>query len=154
MRAGHSRQAATALEPLTGVRRISIFYGLGLAAGALLLRWLEYTWTVRMLSTELYVLAVALAFAGLGLALGLSFGARPPATFETNRRVLEYLGISERERQVLALVAAGLSNREIAARLFVSPNTVKTHLSHLYGKLEVTRRTEAVRKARELRLIP
>ena len=77
-----------------------------------------------------------------------------PAPFEKNARALGYLGISEREYEVLELLAAGHSNREMAERLYVSPNTIKTHLAHLYEKLEVSRRTQAVRKARSLRLIP
>lgn len=135
--------------------RAAIAYGSSLAAGAFLLRWLEYHHTLRMLSTEIYVVAIAIAFTALGLWVGRRLTAGPtPVPFERNEKVLRYLGISEREQQVLALLAAGLSNREIAERLFVSANTVKTHLAHLYVKLEVSRRTQAVRKARELRLIP
>jgi ATP/maltotriose-dependent transcriptional regulator MalT len=68
-------------------------------------------------------------------------------------QALGYLGVSDREYEVLTLLADGLSNREIAERLFVSPNTVKTHLAHLYEKLAVSRRTQAISKAKELRLI-
>lgn len=137
------------------MKKTAILYGLSLAAGALLLRWLEYTHALRALSTEIYLVAVALAFAALGLWLGRRLAARrPPLPFEENREALRYLGVSAREQEVLALLAVGFSNREIAERLFVSPNTVKTHLAHLYGKLGASRRTEAVRKARELRLIP
>ena len=64
------------------------------------------------------------------------------------------LGITQREEQVLALLAAGKSNKEIAQKLGVSPNTVKTQIASLYQKLEVQRRTQAVQKARELALIP
>jgi ATP/maltotriose-dependent transcriptional regulator MalT len=64
------------------------------------------------------------------------------------------LGISDREFEVLELLAAGRSNKEISARLNVSPNTVKTHLANLYGKLEVKRRTEAILRARELGMLP
>ncbi len=75
------------------------------------------------------------------------------AEFQRNEEALSYLGISEREYDVLLLLAEGLSNKEIAESLFVSLNTVKTHLNNLYSKLEVSRRTQAVQKARELRLI-
>jgi ATP/maltotriose-dependent transcriptional regulator MalT len=70
-----------------------------------------------------------------------------------NTRVVETLGISPRELEVLDLLAAGRSNKEIARRLDVSPNTVKTHLANLYEKLEVRRRTEAILRARELGMI-
>lgn len=135
--------------------RTALIYGSSLAAGALLLRWLEYTYMLRMLSAEVYVVAIAVTFTALGLWVGRRLTVHAaPARFEKNEKALGYLGISEREQQVLGLLAAGLSNREIAERLFVSANTVKTHLAHLYEKLEVSRRTQAVRKARELRLIP
>lgn len=134
--------------------RTAIIYGSSLATGALLLRWLEYTYTLRILSAEIYAVAIALAFSALGLWVGRRLTAPKAEPFEKNDNALRYLGISEREYQVLALLAAGFSNREIGDKLFVSPNTVKTHLAHLYAKLEVSRRTQAVRKGRELRLIP
>jgi ATP/maltotriose-dependent transcriptional regulator MalT len=68
--------------------------------------------------------------------------------------VQETLGISSRELEVLALLAAGASNKEIARRLEVSPNTVKTHVTKLFAKLEASRRTEAIQRARELGIIP
>lgn len=132
-----------------------LVYGLGVAAAAFGLQWLEYRYAVRMLSTEIYVALIAALFTLLGIWVGHRLTRRrPPAPFERNAQALEYLGITDRELQVLELVAEGHSNREIARRLFVSPNTVKTHLAHLYEKLDVSRRTQAVRKARSLRLIP
>lgn len=137
------------------VKRTAVIYGLSLAAGAFALRWLEYQYTVRLFSTEAYVALVAAAFTVLGLWLGRRLTSRPqPAPFEKNRQALEYLGVSDREYEVLVLLAAGLSNREISERLFISPNTVKTHLAHLYDKLAVSRRTQAISKARSLKLIP
>jgi ATP/maltotriose-dependent transcriptional regulator MalT len=67
---------------------------------------------------------------------------------------LERFGISKREHEVLELMSQGLSNKEIADKLFVSTNTIKTHSSNLFMKLEVRRRTEAVRRGKELRLLP
>jgi RNA polymerase sigma factor (sigma-70 family) len=69
-------------------------------------------------------------------------------------RAQSSLGITERERQVLQLLADGRSNKEIAAQLGVSPNTVKTHVARLFEKLQVGRRTEAIQLARELGLVP
>jgi ATP/maltotriose-dependent transcriptional regulator MalT len=74
--------------------------------------------------------------------------------FTPNTRAQEALGISRRELEVLALLAAGRSNKEIARRLAVSPNTIKTHVTKLLAKLEARRRTEAILRARELGMIP
>jgi ATP/maltotriose-dependent transcriptional regulator MalT len=93
------------------------------------------------------------------MALGMWVGAKlfrrspPPAAFEANVKAQQSLGISERELEVLELLAAGRSNKEIAGQLNVSPNTVKTHVARLYEKLEVGRRTEAILRARELGMI-
>lgn len=73
--------------------------------------------------------------------------------FILNETELQRLGISKREHEVLELIAKGLSNQEIADKLFVSLNTIKTHTSNLFLKLEVSRRTQAIQKAKELRLI-
>jgi ATP/maltotriose-dependent transcriptional regulator MalT len=99
---------------------------------------------------------VAILFTGLGAWAGrrLTLGTRRPSPFEENRRAVDTLGISDRELELLGLLAEGCSNKEIARRASISVNTVKTHLSSLYGKLDVSRRTQAVRKARELRILP
>lgn len=137
------------------MKNSTVAYGMSLAAGAFALRWLEYQYTVRMFSTEIYIALIAVSFTLFGFWLAQCLTRREtPTAFEKNAKALEYLGISDREYEVLTLLAGGLSNREIAQRLFVSPNTVKTHLAHLYGKLGVSRRTQAIRKAKELRLIP
>jgi NarL family two-component system response regulator LiaR len=135
--------------------RIIILYALGLAAGAFALQWLQYNYLVRVFSTEIYIGLIALAFAGLGVWAGMRLARRPAsATFEKNTAALTALGITLREQEVLALLAAGKSNKEIAQKLGVSPNTVKTQIASLYQKLEVQRRTQAVQKAREFALIP
>lgn len=132
-----------------------LIYGLSLAASAFLLRWLEYQYLVRLFATEIYIVLVAVLFTGLGVWIGNQLTRKPaPEKFVRNARAIEALEISEREYEVLKNLAEGLSNQEIADRLFVSVNTVKTHLAHLYGKLAVSRRTQAVNKAKSLRLIP
>lgn len=137
------------------MKKSILLYGLAVAVGAALLQWLEYRYLVRMVSTPAYVAVVALVFIVLGVWIGTRLaGPEAPEEFERNDEAMNYLGISPREHEVLELLARGHSNREIAKALFVSSNTVKTHLSRLYGKLEVSRRTQAVRKARSLRLIP
>jgi DNA-binding CsgD family transcriptional regulator len=134
--------------------RTILIYGLLLAAFAVGLQWLEFRYVVRSHATETYVVLVALAFLGLGIWAGARLFRRPPpGEFVANTRVQHTLGISEREYQVLKLVAGGQSTKEIARQLELSPNTVKTHLSRLFEKLEARRRTEAIQKARELGLI-
>lgn len=135
--------------------RTIVLYALALAAGAFVLQWLQYNYLVRTFSTEIYIGLVALGFAALGVWAGMRVARRPAsATFEKNTAALASLGITLREQDVLALLAAGKSNKEIAQKLGVSPNTVKTQVASLYQKLDVQRRTQAVQKARELALIP
>lgn len=137
------------------MKRVVILYALGLAAGAFALQWLQYNYLVRAFSTEIYIGLIAVAFAGLGVWAGLRLARRPAsATFERNTAAIASLGITLREQEVLAHLAAGKSNKEIADKLGISPNTVKTQVASLYQKLEVQRRTQAVQKARELALIP
>jgi DNA-binding CsgD family transcriptional regulator len=134
--------------------RSIVTYGSSIALAAFTLRWLEYRHAIRMFPTELYVILVAALFTAVGIWVGRRL-TRPTGSvpFARNERALQALGISEREYEVLCLLAAGHSNREIAERLFVSTNTVKTHLAHLYEKLGVSRRTQAIHKCKALRLI-
>jgi DNA-binding CsgD family transcriptional regulator len=133
-----------------------LIYGLVIAAAAILLSWLEYRYTVRAFSVEIYIGLIAVGFTALGVWAGyrLTAGRARGGEFERNTRAVESLGISERELDVLDLLAVGHSNKEIADKLCVSPHTVKTHLAHLYEKLDVSRRTQAIQKARELRILP
>lgn len=134
--------------------RVAI-YGAALAAGALALQWLDYQRMVRAHPGDFTVFLIALAFLALGLWIGARVIAPPrPAPFDGNPRALETLGISPREREVLEEIAAGRSNKEIARRLGVSPNTVKTHVARLFEKLEAKRRTDAIARARELGIVP
>jgi len=135
--------------------RTIVLYALALAAGVFALQWLEYRHFVRAFPTEIYVVLIAVGFAGLGIFVGHRLTARPSrGAFARNAAALKSLGVTERESAVLDLLAAGHSNKEIARMLGLSPNTVKTHLARLYEKLEVQRRTQAVQRARELDLIP
>ena len=136
--------------------RTMLIYGALLAVGAVALQWLEYRVWVQTHATEAYVTLSAAAFLGLGVWVGARLFRQQTLSgnFQPNLPALASLGITGREHQVLELLASGRSNKEIARRLHVSPNTVKTHVSRLYEKLPAARRTEAVLRARELRLIP
>ncbi|HRD27328.1 MAG TPA: response regulator transcription factor [Caulobacter sp.] len=131
-------------------------YGLALALGAVALQWLDYRLLARTHTGEVWVALVAAGFLGLGVWVGARLFRPRVLTggFETNTPALAALGVTRREHEVLGLLAAGRSNKEIARQLNLSPNTVKTHVARLYGKLEAARRTDAIRRARELRLIP
>jgi DNA-binding CsgD family transcriptional regulator len=132
-----------------------ITYGAWLAAGSLGLQWLDYQRLARAHSGDIYILLIAVGFLALGVFIGVRvFGSPKPAPFDGNPAAVAALGISPRELTVLRELAAGLSNKEIAARLNISPDTVKTHVARLFEKLEARRRTEAILKARELGLVP
>lgn len=134
--------------------RHAALYGALLAFGAVVLQWLDYRWLARTHSTEFYLLIVALGFLALGLYVGARVIGRPlPPRTPGNPQAQESLGISAREMAVLAELAAGYSNKEIARRLAVSPNTVKTHVARLFEKLGARRRTDAIARARELGLL-
>lgn len=126
-----------------------------LAAAAFALQWIEYQYLTRAFATEFYIVLIGAAFLALGLWLGrVLTPARPAAEFALNEAALQSLGITQREHAVLEQLALGHSNKQIAAALHVSPNTVKTHIARLYDKLEVNQRVQAVQKAKDLRLIP
>lgn len=144
--------------------RTIILYGLGLALLMIALKSIEYRYMLRDLSTEFYVTLVALLFTSVGIWVGLKLrGGKAPLIekvptdeIESEKLKAEQLaetGISQREYEVLQLMAEGHTNQEIADQLFISLNTVKTHSSNLFAKLDVKRRTQAVQKAKELALL-
>ncbi len=136
------------------IRQVLV-YGTFLAGFIILLKVIQYRYFVRDLSLEFYLGLVALLFLGLGIWAGFRVTSRrrEPVPYTPDPERLESLGISKREHEVLELLAAGHSNQEIADKLFLSLNTVKTHTSNLFSKLGVNRRTQAIRKAKELRLL-
>jgi two-component system, NarL family, response regulator LiaR len=135
--------------------RIVAPYALALAAGAFLLEWLDYRRLSRELALEVYVAIIAAAFAAGGIWLGWRLAARRRGPgFTRNDAALKSLGLTRQELRVLETLASGRSNKEIGLSLGLSPNTVKTHLANACAKLGVSRRTEAVGRARELELIP
>lgn len=156
------------------MRRHVLWYGLAAGLLIVLLRLVEYRWLVLTHSFELYGALLAIIFAAVGIWVGLRLTTpkvvveerivlrevpgtvtQVPATdFSRDDDQVAALGVTPRELEILGLLAEGLSNREIAERLYVSENTVKTHASRLFDKLEVRRRTQAVQRGQQLRLIP
>jgi NarL family two-component system response regulator LiaR len=133
-------------------------YGLAMAALLGILKYIEYQYFIRDIPLEFYIGFIAITFTALGIWAGLRL-TRPKIVdnsipFSINKANLEKLGISKREYEVLELISQGLSNQEIAEKLFVSTSTVKTHASNIFSKLDASRRTQAVQRAKELRLIP
>ena len=147
-----------------------LIYGLiyGLCGGVLILalKLIEYRFLVVEHSVEIYGALIALLFAFLGGWLGLKLTRKKEvivlkevlvsdaAPFVLNQQRLRELSITPRELEILELIANGMSNREIAEKLFVSESTVKTHSSRLFDKLSAKRRTQAVQIGKELGLIP
>ena len=143
-----------------------ILYSSALALLLILLRWMEWQLIFIDNSFELYAGAIAIIFTLMGIWLTRKL-TRPKTIlvekevlikndpkFKVNERIVSELSLSKRELEILALTAEGLSNQEIADKLYLSLNTIKTHLSHMFSKLDVQRRTQALEKARRLGLIP
>ncbi|HEX2271619.1 MAG TPA: response regulator transcription factor [Pyrinomonadaceae bacterium] len=144
----------------------ALIYGLSGGVLIVVLKLIEFRFLVVEHSLEIYGGLIAALFAGLGIWLGLKLkrkkevvvvkevpvpGSHP---FALNQERLKDLGITKRELEILELIAQGMSNREIAEKLFVSENTVKTHSSRLFDKLSAKRRTQAVQIGKEMGLIP
>lgn len=146
----------------------TILYGISLAFLLFLLKWLELRFIILGHSFEIYIGFIAIIFTGLGiwLALKLSKPKIEKVVVEKevyiardekvvpDKSLISQLEISKRELDVLTLMAQGHSNEEIAAKLFVSLSTVKSHNQNLFVKLDVKRRTQAIEKAKRLNLIP
>ena len=141
-----------------------ILYGISMAILLFLLKWLEVRFVIIDHALEVYVGAIALIFTGFGIWLAMKI-VKPKITivekeiyvntpFSINKKELDELNLSKRELEVLQLMAEGLSNKEIADRLFVSLSTIKTHSNNLFDKMNVERRTQAIDKGKRLGIIP
>jgi DNA-binding CsgD family transcriptional regulator len=164
------RESARTPAPSPRRRAVRDILLYGLCGGVLILvlKLTEYRFLVVEHSVEIYGALVAALFAGLGIWLGLTLTKKKPEViiqeipvrsadagpFVVDQARVDQFGITARELEILGLIAAGLSNREIAGRLFVSENTVKTHSSRLFDKLGAKRRTQAVQIGKTARLIP
>ncbi|MEO8172034.1 MAG: response regulator transcription factor [Sediminibacterium sp.] len=145
--------------------KLVLLYGGSLAVLLILLKWLELRFIIYDHSFEIYVGAIALIFTSLGIWLAVKL-MRPKvqtvivekkvysqADFTPDEKEIASLGMSKREMEVLQLMAEGLSNQEIAGKLYVSLNTIKTHSSSIFEKMDVQRRTQAVDKAKKVGII-
>ena len=133
-----------------------LIYGLLMAALIITLKYFEYSYFVKNLSQEIYMGLIALFFTALGVWIAIKLGTlkrSPENSARLNKKLQKDLELSEREMEVLVGMTEGLSNKEIAEKLYLSENTIKTHAAILFFKLDVKRRTQAVKKARELTLI-
>lgn len=151
------------------MRRHILLYGVVGGLAITVLQLIQYKWLILAHSAEVYAALVGVLFVTLGIWLGRRLTRPAERVVETVREVvvevpatavvrdeaqIAALGLTPRELEILTLIAAGLSNREIAERAFVSENTVKTHSSRVFDKLGVQRRTQAAQRARELGLVP
>ena len=148
--------------------KATIVYSISLAFLLFLLKWLELRFIIFDHSFEIYIGFISVIFTALGIWLALKLSKPKIETVVVEREVyvnnnenfvldtllISQLELSKRELEILGLLAQGHSNQEIAAKLFVSLSTVKTHNQNLFEKLDVKRRTQAVEKAKRLNLIP
>ncbi len=143
------------------MKKTILLSGAIMAILVLLLKWIDYRLFLREISMEIYIGIIALICTALGIWAGLRL-TQPEVViqnelivnFEPDPAKLKSSGISTREYEVLQLMAKGLSNQEIADQLFISLNTVKTHASKIFMKLDVKRRTQAIQAAKSLGLLP
>ncbi len=122
------------------------------------MQYIEYNRYAQVFTDDIYIAIISVVFLGLGIYLARSFSNKEvlvdsATSEEINNKEIQSDLLSSRELEVLNLISKGYSNQEIADQLFVSLNTVKTHVSNIYLKLEVTRRTQAISKATELGLL-
>src|SRR4051794_6663320 len=145
--------------------KATILYSISLAFLLFLLKWLEFRFIIFDHAFEIYIGFIAIIFTALGIWLALKLSKPKIETvvvekelyvtrndFVLNTSLVSQLELSKRELEILGLLAQGHSNQEIAAKLFVSLSTVKTHLQNVFEKLDVKRRTQAVEKAKRLHL--
>lgn len=153
-------------EPISFIKQI-VLYGAALGALLILLKLLEFNLVIRSNVFEVYAGIVAVIFCAVGIWVGLKYARINPGktnkiivevqgkeNWQVDEKMINELGISKREYEVLELIAKGHTNQEVADKLFVSPNTIKTHLANLFAKLDVNRRTQAIQRAKELNILP
>lgn len=125
-------------------------YGSLMGVLMIVLQITHYKAFIKDIRIEFFGVIIGILFMSLGIWLGISWYKKKTIIdkFDPSK-----LGLSNREVEVLEYLSQGFSNQEIADKLFVSLNTIKTHIAKIYQKLNVNRRTQAVQKAREMALI-
>lgn len=148
--------------------KATITYSISLALLLFLLKWLELRFIIFDHSFEIYIGFIAIIFTALGIWLAIKLMKPKVQTVVVEKEVFiekkdvfikdeeqtALIGLSKREMEVLELMSTGLSNGEIAERIFVSIATVKTHTNRIFEKMDVQRRTQAIDKAKRLKIIP
>jgi len=144
------------------MKNVVLKFGLMATALLMLMQLTRYSLLTQNLENEMWVGLFAVMFLGFGVAIAMIYLKQKqptlqtesvPSTAEIDHQKIKNLGISNREYEVLQLIAEGLSNQEIASRLFISQSTVKTHVSNLLSKLDAKRRTQALNIAKEMKII-
>ena len=137
------------MRKLQKLNKVYWIYGGVMGLLMVTLEVIHYRTLINDFDIEIYGTIVGLIFLSIGIWVGTNLYQRKTKEIFNP----DQLGLSKREVEVLGLLAEGFSNQEVADELFVSLNTAKTHISNLYSKLNVKRRTQAVQKARDLALI-
>jgi DNA-binding CsgD family transcriptional regulator len=150
------------LKQLFQRSRTIMLYASLMAAMVFVLKWLQWKYLIADHSIELYIGLVAIFFTGLGAWLASHLSTikvhqvvvekqiHLPPLPQVNEAELKKLNLTNREYDVLKLLKEGLSNADIAEKLFLSLSTVKTHVSSLFVKMDVKSRTQAIEKANRL----
>jgi two-component system, NarL family, response regulator LiaR len=154
------------MHPLSKYSHL-ILYGCCLSAILFLLKWMQWKFIIVDNAIEIYIGLIACLFTALGIWIALKLTkpkvetrivekkiyVHADSAFEIDQQQLEILNLRPREFEVLQLMADGLSNAEIAEKLFISLSTVKTHASGIFEKMDVKRRTQAIEKGKRLHII-
>jgi len=144
------------------MKQVIIGFGLIILALLILFKVAQFSHFLSTDGVEIWIAIFSIAFFLIGIFLSRRLFTPKPRVIEkeivvnhtaVDEKQLEKTGISKRELEILQLIDEGLSNQQIADKLFVSENTVKKHVSNLFLKLDVERRTEAVKKAKEMRIL-
>lgn len=139
-----------------------LIYGFSFLGFVVCIQFLNYSHWSYLIDNSIYSSLLSLLFLVVGILLAKKYFTKEiliekevlvKEPIQLNFDEALKLSISKRELEVLALVSQGFSNQEIADQLFISLNTVKSHISNVFIKLDVSKRTKAIAKAKELGLI-
>ncbi len=137
------------------MKRTILVFGLLISALLILFEISKHTYLSSDTSVEIIIAVIALVFFFIGVYINKkSLNKNTPIAKEVNHKKIKELNISNREYEVLCEIAKGLSNQEIANKLFISESTIKTHVSNILTKLNAKRRTQAIQISKELQLLP